>query len=176
MKWTHSLLAGALVFLAGCSSAKIEDYADNKPTLDIREYFNGHVDARGMFVSRSGMADPRMRADMIGTWHGNEGTLEENFIYSDGHKQQRMWNIRFTDDHHFTATANDVIGIAQGTQYGNAMNMKYTLTLTTNDATHNVSMDDWVYLLDETTALNRAQMSKFGFGLGEVIFSFHKKP
>ena len=32
-----------------------------------------------------------------------------------------------------------------------------------------VSFDDWMYLLDQDRLINRAEISKFGIHLGEVI-------
>ncbi|WP_019104390.1 DUF3833 family protein [Chromobacterium haemolyticum] len=37
-----------------------------------------------------------------------------------------------------------------------------------------VQFDDWMFLQDERSLLNRAVMSKFGFRLGEVTLFFHK--
>ena len=39
-----------------------------------------------------------------------------------------------------------------------------------------MNFDDWMYLMDDQVMLNRAVMSKFGFRLGEVTLSFHKRP
>jgi Protein of unknown function (DUF3833) len=174
MKCIQSLFAGALVLLGGCSSPKIEDYADHKPVLDIREYFNGSIGAWGVFLDRAGMADPSFYAKMKGTWNSGNGRFEEHFTYSDGHTQERIWTVHFTDEHHFTATAHDVIGEAKGAQYGNAMNMRYVLAVTSKGKTYNVSMDDWMYRIDENTILNRIEMTKFGFKVGELIITFHK--
>lgn len=172
MKLAHKILA-ALMLLTGCSSAKIEDYADRTPTLDIREYLNGDLEAWGVFVDRAGEAEPRFHVKLKGTWKGNTGTLVEDFTYSDGRKQHREWHITFTDDHHFTATAGDVVGEAKGAQYGNAVNMKYVLHIAEKDV--NVNFDDWLYRIDQHTVINRAQMTKFGFKVGELVVSFYKK-
>jgi hypothetical protein len=40
---------------------------------------------------------------------------------------------------------------------------------------YEVQFDDWMYLMDERVMLNKAAMSKFGFGLGEVTLSFTKQ-
>ena len=37
-----------------------------------------------------------------------------------------------------------------------------------------VQFDDWMYLMDQRTMLNKAVMSKFGIRLGEVTLSFTK--
>jgi hypothetical protein len=176
MKTIRTIFTGLLMLLAGCSSSRIEDYEGGQPVMDIREFFNGNVEAWGVFIDRSGKADPTFYVAMKGSWQGNDGELEEHFDYSDGHKQERAWTIRFDDEHHFTATAHDAIGEAKGVQYGNAVNMRYVLAVTTKEGkTYNMSMDDWMYRVGEHTVMNRVQMSKFGFNIGELVLTFHKK-
>lgn len=46
------LLLFAVLLLAGCSSVKIEDFAAEKPTLDISTCFNGVIDAWGVVRKR----------------------------------------------------------------------------------------------------------------------------
>lgn len=175
MKSFSSVCCGILMLLTGCSSHKASDYADNTPVLDIRQFFNGKVQAAGIFMGRSGKTEFSFHADMRGSWKGDDGTFEEHFIYSDGRKQERTWTLHFTDDHHFIATAHDVIGTAKGEQYGNAMNMRYVLAVTTNEGkTYNMSMDDWMFQMDDHTILNHITMSKFGFTAGELFISFKK--
>jgi hypothetical protein len=41
--------------------------------------------------------------------------------------------------------------------------------------TWNVEFDDWMYLMDEQTMLNKSKMSKWGFDLGEVTLAFSKQ-
>ena len=38
--------------LAGCATPQVSDYALEKPVLDMRQYFNGTVDAYGLFTDR----------------------------------------------------------------------------------------------------------------------------
>lgn len=163
------------MFLWGCSSAKVEDYAGQQPAMDIRQFLNGDVEAWGVFLDRNNKADPSFYVRMNGKWQGRDGTFNEHFDYSDGRKQERTWKIHFDDEHHFTATAHDVIGEAKGAQYGNAVNMRYVLAVTTKEGkTYNLSMDDWMYRVDEHTVLNRVRMSKFGFNVGELVLTFRK--
>ncbi|MEI7669660.1 MAG: DUF3833 domain-containing protein, partial [Pseudomonadota bacterium] len=155
MKYIKSLIAGVCALLSGCSSVNIQEYANNKPVIDIKSYLNGDLEAWGVFIDRSGKADPSFHVTMKGKWNGNQGTLEEHFVYSDGKREGRTWTINFSDNHNFTATAHDVVGEAIGSQYGNAVNMRYVLALKVKDSTYNMSMNDWLYLMDEHTLINR---------------------
>ena len=161
--------------LTGCSGVKVEDYADKTPEFDIREYFNGPVEASGVFINRAGKMDSFFHVHMHGKWNGNEGTLEEKFVYDDGKTGERVWKLSMSDDHHFTGTAHDIIGISQGTQFGNAVNMQYVLRQPVGDTTYDLSMDDWLYRIDEHTVINRIVMTKLGIKVGELVLSFKKK-
>lgn len=175
MRLGHTMLGGMLMVLAGCSSNQTQDYADKTPVIDIRQYLNGPMEVQGMFQDRGGEVSRRFHVTMKGSWNGNQGELNEHFDYDDGEKDTRVWKVTFTDDHHFTATAHDCVGIAVGTQYGNAVNMKYTLRIPRKDSTVDVDMDDWIYLqMDGKTALDVVDMSKLGFNVGRLTMSFHK--
>ena len=172
------LLLGALCLLplAACSSTEAEDYADNSPKLDIRSYFNGELKAYGTYFSRSGEAKPQFTISMVGEWQGNDGTLKEHFVYNDGHTQDRMWKLHVVDDHHVTGTAADVDGVAKGKMYGNTLNMRYSLHIQSKDGKMGpaLSAEDWIFLMDEKTAINRTKLSKFGINAGEMVITFQK--
>lgn len=175
MNRLYALLVGTALLLSSCSSPTPADYAAEEPTLDLRTYLNGPLEAHGILFDYTGKPDLRFHVAMTGRWNGNTGTLEEHFTYSDGRKETRTWTITFRDDHHFTGTAADVVGEATGSQYGNSMNMRYTLDATRpNGDTITLSMDDWMYLMDEKTLINRTTMRKFGLKVGELVITFRK--
>jgi Protein of unknown function (DUF3833) len=170
-----ALLATVLV-LAGCSTAPVESYKDEKPVLDLERYFSGTVDGWGMFQDRNGKVLKRFYVRIDASWQGNAGTLDEHFEWSDGKKTRRVWTVAKVDDHRYTGTAADVTGIAEGAAFGNALRWRYVLNLETDDGkTYEVDFDDWMYLIDERTMLNRSYMSKFGFELGQVTLSFTRR-
>ncbi len=111
---------------------------------------------------------------MIGSWKGNDGVLKEDFVFSDGKTDQRTWEIKVLDDNNFTAKAHDSVGIAKGQQYGNAMKMNYVLKFDVDGKKYDMSLIDWIYLIDEKTALNVSKMTKFGFRVGILTISFRK--
>ena len=169
-----TLLALAALILASCASVTPQDYAAQTPVLDLKEYFNGKVDAWGMVQDRSGKVIKRMSVEMTCTWNGDTGTLDERFTYADGTKETRVWTIR-KDGDRYTGTAADVVGTGTGVAAGNAFNLKYVLAVPVDGRVWHVDMDDWMYLIDDRTVLNRTTMSKFGFRVGDVTLSFRKR-
>jgi hypothetical protein len=171
-----AVAVAVIASLAGCGSQALDDYAAETPRLDLREYLNGPLTASGIFFDYAGRADLRFIVDMDGSWNGNTGTLSERFRYSDGQTDERIWTIRFTDDQRFTATAHDVVGEATGGQKGNAAMMKYRLRIPRDGKEVVVSMEDWLYLQEDGTLINRAKMRKFGLSVGELVVTFRKLP
>lgn len=168
---------GAMFFLSQ-SSVNIKDYQHNEPKLDIRQYLNGKITAWGVLEDRSGKITRRFVVDMEGKWEGNHGTLEEYFTFDDGEKSHRLWRITFTDDHHFSAKADDVIGVATGSQYGNALQMQYVLDLLVDKETqkrYHVNLDDWMYLVDEEILVNKSTIKKFGITFAKLTLFFKKQ-
>jgi len=162
--------------LAGCGSQALEDYAAETPRLDLREYLSGPLTASGIFFDHAGRASLRFVVDMEGSWDGDTGQLAERFRYSDGRSDERVWNIRFQDGNRFTATAHDVVGEAKGSQRGNAAMMEYRLRVPRDDGEIVVAMEDWLYLQEDGTLINRTRMSKFGLTVGELVVAFRKVP
>jgi hypothetical protein len=176
MKKLCATLTSVVFILSACGGAKTEDYADQKPKMDIREYFNGPIEAWGVMYSFSGKADLQFYATMQGSWEGNSGTLKEHFTYSDGRVDERTWKITMIDDNHFTATAGDIVGTAIGSQHGNTVNMKYVIDAKrSSGGTIKLTMDDWMYRVDEKMIINRIKMKKFGLAVGELVVTMRRK-
>ena len=174
-----SALALSVALLAACAGPQVADYAAEQPVLDMRQYFNGTLDAYGIFTDRSGKVVKRFTVVMKCSWQGppgqETGVLDEDFTYSDGSKQRRVWTLRRLVDGRYTGTADDVVGEAAGQEKGNAFRWGYTLKLPVDGRVIEVQFDDWMYLMNDKVMLNKARMSKFGIRLGEVTLSFVKR-
>ena len=171
-------LLGAAILaigLAGCAAPTPAQYAGQQPALDITRYFNGTLDAHGMFQDRSGAVIKRFVVVMRASWQGDTGILDEDFTYADGARQKRVWTIKRTGAGTFSATAADVVGTAHGVVAGNALRWRYVLAQPVGEKVYNVDMEDWMFLIDDKVMLNRTTMSKFGIAVGSVTLSFTKR-
>lgn len=164
--------------LMSCSAVPVSDYAELQPKFNLMEYFDGKTQAWGQFQDRSGALKRRFSVDITGTVsdtpQGRQLVLDERFVYDDGETQQRIWTITETAPNTYEGRADDVIGTAIGKSAGPALNWKYTLDLPYKDSSLHVQFDDWMFLQDEKTLLNRAEVTKFGFTVGEVTLFFQK--
>jgi hypothetical protein len=166
--------ASAMLLTSCASAPRPTDYANETPQLDLRSYFNGPLSARGIFTDRAGKVVRRFTVRMTASWSGNQGVLDEDFSYSDGKKERRVWRLTDLGSGRYSGRADDVVGEAVGRASGNALNWQYTLALPVEGRTWHVQFDDWMYLVDEHVMLNKAVLSKFGLTLGEVTLAFSK--
>jgi len=172
MKW---LAMGLALALWGCAAPRTGDYAAERPKLDLKTYFNGRVDGWGMVQDRSGKVTKRMTVEMLCSWSGDVGTFDERFTHADGSTERRVWTVRKSGDR-YVGTAGDVVGEARGEAAGNALHWTYVLAARRdNGDTVDLDMDDWMWLVDERTLLNRTAFSKLGIRFGEVSFFFRRR-
>ncbi|QWD72055.1 DUF3833 domain-containing protein [Polynucleobacter sp. UB-Raua-W9] len=173
------VMIASTILLLACSGPHVQQYAHEKPSLELSEYFSGTIDAYGIFTDRSGEVKKRFTVLIKADWkvvNGKKvGTLDESFDYSDGTKQKRIWTLTEQSPGKYIGRADDVVGDAQGDLAGNALNWTYTLALPVDGTIYHVQFNDWMYLVNPKVMLNKAKMSKFGIELGEVTLSFYKR-
>lgn len=162
---------------AAFKAQKPSDYADTLPLFDIREVLNGKMITEGMIYGPTGRVTSRFVADMTAEWDGNTGTMAEHFVYSSGREQDRAWAFTIAGENGaFTATAPDIIGIAEGQQMGAAVRLTYRIQLPKDAGGHVLDVVDWMYLLDNGTVMNRSEFRKFGIKVAELVATFRPVP
>jgi Protein of unknown function (DUF3833) len=176
LSWLAAVAATTLL-MSGCAAVDPQVYQSEKPVLDLKQYFNGQLLGHGLLMDRSGQVQRRFVVTIRASWSGDTGTLDEDFVWSDGERQKRVWTLRPVPGQpgRWTGTAADIKGQASGVVAGNALNWSYTFMLQTREGKrYDVEFDDWMFLIDERVMLNRAVMSYWGFRVGEVLISFSR--
>ncbi len=169
------ILTGVTMALSGCGSHSIERYRTSEPALDLKTYFTGPIKAWGVVQNRRGEVTRRFDVEMIGSWSGDIGTLEEHFDYYDGKTQKRVWTIRKTADGRYEGTAGDILGTAQGQAEGSAMRWAYVMDLPVGDKTYRITFDDWMFLMNDGVLINRSYLKKFGITVAELTLFMQKQ-
>ena len=67
-----------------------------------------------------------------------------------------------------------MVGEAYGEVSGNSFHWNYVLRLPVDGTEYDVSLDDWMYLIDEKTMANRSSMTKLGVEVGQITLFFRK--
>jgi hypothetical protein len=174
------LLALFAFLLAGCTSVDPQSYRSETPAFELQRYFDGTVEGHGMVLDRGGRVQRRFVVKIQANWNGDVGTLDEDFVWSDGERERRIWSLRRVGSEggttRWTGTAAGVVGEAQGVASGNALAWSYAFDLpTASGRTFRVDFEDWMFLIDERVMLNRALISYYGIRVGEVLISFRKR-
>ncbi len=157
------------LFLVGCGSAKIEDYANRKPSLNLEEFFEGKLAANGVVKDFRGSVVRYFNADIQASWTDGIGTLVEDFVFDDGESQRRIWTLTPDGSGGYIGTAGDVVGEGVIRVAGNAMFLKYVLRIPFQSRTLDITVDDRMYLVNPSTLINESRLMKFGFDVGEIV-------
>lgn len=169
------LLLGVCLMFSGCYSTKVEHYADQEPTINLRDFFTGEIRGWGLVQDRKGRVIKRFDFDMVGRWDGNNGVLDEEFVYYDGDKQSRSWRIEDLGGGKYRGEADDVIGEAQIDQSGSALNLRYELVVPIGNSDYRFKFDDWMWRMNDGVVINRAVMRKFGVRVAELTVVMQKQ-
>lgn len=157
-----------------CASNDIQIYSEEQPEMDVREYFSGPIEGWGFVQDWRGRVVRRFDIDMLGTWEGDTGTLEEYFRYYDGTTQERRWTLTRNSDTDFVGTASDVTGFNFGQMSGNMLHMNYQLEVPYRGSTIKLTLDDRLWRLNDGVVINKTKMKKFGLTVGHLTV-FMKK-
>ncbi|MDB2415455.1 DUF3833 domain-containing protein [Rickettsiales bacterium] len=174
MKKISILLTGVLIMLSGCGN-NLEYYKNSTPKADIKEYFNGKIKAWGLVQDWRGRVTTRFDVDMVGSWKGDIGTLEEDFRYYDGKVQKRIWTITKNDDGTYQGTASDIVGKATGSTQGSAVNWAYVMDIPVDGKTYRLKLDDWMWQMNDGVLINRSYLKKFGITVAELTLFMQKQ-
>ncbi|MCC5450900.1 DUF3833 domain-containing protein [Rheinheimera sp. UJ51] len=166
------IMAAALL-LAGCSQS-VQQYQAETPKLSLKEFFLGSGKAYGVLHDWRGKQTLRFTADLCGEWQGDKGDLYEVFYFSDGRVEQRHWQLTQFADGRITGSAGDVVGAANGQLAGNSLYWQYVLRIPYNGDELDVTVKDWLYLVDQQNLINRTTMHKFGIKVAELTLSIQQ--
>ncbi len=157
---------------------KPQDFAAAEPKLVLEDYFQGRSRAWGIFEDRFGNLRRQFVVDVQGTWDPASRTLTlvEDFVYSDGERQQRIWRIEKLGENRYRGTAGDVIGTAEGVTSGNALFWEYDMDLKVGDSLWRVRFSDWMWLQPHGALINRARVKRWGIEIGTVTIFFQRDP
>jgi hypothetical protein len=171
MRWTLLLLAATLL---GCSSPlPVSSFGATGPAFDPLRFFTGHVRSWGVLEDRSGQPTSIVATDCTGEADGPDGLhMTQRLLVGQDAPVTREWRMRRTGPGTYEATANDMVGAATGQASGRAFHWQWTLALSPGNALKNVAMDQWWYLLDDGSMLNRTTVRKLGIIAAEVTEHF----
>lgn len=144
-------------------------------SLKLEEFFQGASEAHGFIEDRWGTVRRRFSAELTGQREGDCFILSELFHFDDGQVQRRRWNVKLLSGSRYEASAEDVVGTAQGESDGAVFRMRYRLRIEVGGRPLVVTMHDEMFLQPDGSVLNRARMIKWGLHLGTVLLTIRRK-
>ena len=171
------VLLGALALAACARALPIDTFADAPPAFDPVVFFTGRTASWGVFENRSGEPTGRIVTEGVGDPEGTDGLhMVQRLTFEDGAVVQRDWHLRRVAPHRFEATANDMEGVAVGDAAGRAFHWRWVLRRDPGDPLSAVTLEQWMYLMDGGTMVNRTVITKLGIVVATVTEHFAKKP
>lgn len=160
--------------LTGCS-LQPEELSKPTPKLDPTSFFSGQMLATGVVQDFRGRQLRLFNADIVGSWRGNNGLLDEQFVFDDGERQERCWRLKYVDGQ-LLGRANDVLGTAVGQLSGNTLVWDYQLQLPAKQGGWTINLHDELFLVPPERLINRTEMTKWGLNVGEITLVIERQP
>jgi hypothetical protein len=164
-----AVLALPALALTACGHKPIDQFAGTEPAFDAVEFWTGHHRSWGVLENRGGAPTDTVVTDCVGTIQP-DGTLHmvQTLTLGDGHVQHRDWHLRRTGPGAFDATANDMVGVAHGTAAGRVFHWSWVLALSPGNPIKNVTMDQWMYLMQGGSMMNHTTIRKLRVTVAQV--------
>lgn len=143
------------------------------PPFDPVRFFTGHVTSWGVLETPFGAPSSVVLTDCVGRADGPDGlNMTQTLRVGDDPPQTRVWHMRRIAPGQFEATANDMVGTSNGQASGRAFHWRWTLALQPGNSVKNVTMEQWWYLQDDGSMMNRTLIGKASVIVAEVSEHF----
>ncbi|WP_131834723.1 DUF3833 family protein [Ancylobacter aquaticus] len=161
------LFAGMLAFVGlGASSAQARD-------LVLEQFFAGRTVAEGSFSAINGVKRT-FTVDLDGRWNGHVLTLVEDFRFADGEKDRKTWRFEKLGPGRYRGTREDVRGDTLVSVKGDTATFSYVVDLDAGADENLVRFHDKMVLRDDSTVLNTAWVTKYGFPVALTRVAFRR--
>ncbi len=174
MRW--AALAFALGLLGCGETLPVSGFRSTAPAMDPIQFFTGHLASWGVLENRSGEPTRIVTTDCMGEMRDGTLRMTQRLTIGQDAPVTRTWQMRRAGPGRYEATANDMVGPAVGEAAGRAFHWTWTLATSPGNPLKNVTMDQWWYLLDDGSMLNRTTIRKLGVILAEVSEHFAHVP
>ena len=167
----------AVLALAGCSHAlAVRDFAGSAPALDPLAFFTGHTHSWGVLENRAGAPTATLTTDGEGVLQDGVLHMHQTIAMSDGSVQHRDWQLARTGPGRYEGTASDMVGRARGEAAGRAFHWGFAIALSPGNPLETVRFEQWMYLMEDGSLVNRTTIAKLGVILAEVTERFTRRP
>ncbi|MDB6139928.1 MAG: lipoprotein [Verrucomicrobiaceae bacterium] len=173
--WRLAGIASLLLSLMSCASHPLEVVRNEKPVFKPERFFAGRTKSWGVFENKSGQPTKLIYTETTGRWDGKALHFEQAIDIPQGKKSHRSWLIQPLDEHHYSVTGTDIIGVAHGETSGNAFHLEFTIDALPGNPLGHLHMSQWMYLQpDGVTLINRDHLTKAGLFVTAATEQFRR--
>ena len=167
-------LSLAAILTAGCArESRIPVSTGDSPAFDPVAFFDGQTRSSGVIKSRFGVPTERIVTDGHGQRDGTERLhMVQHLSFQDGTTEERDWTLWRSGPGQFKATANDMVGTAEGEANGRVFRWQWVLARSPGNPLMNVTMQQWMYRIEDGSVTVRTIVTKLGFIVAEVTEQF----
>jgi hypothetical protein len=165
----------ALLVLAGCSAPLgPAGFAQTRPVFDPVAFFTGHVTSWGVEENRGGQPIAIVKTDCQGVVTGPGRIAMVQVLHvGNAPPQTRRWQL-WQAGQGYEATANDMAGHTTGWASGRALHWRWVLETRPGNPLLDVTMDQFMFRMDDGSVMIRTVVTKFGVRVVEVSERFAK--
>lgn len=142
--------------------------------LQIENFLLGRSQAEGVFQDFTGRIRRRFTISLDGRMDNGVLLLSEDFLFDDGATDQRVWRITPQGGGAYRASADDMLGVAHGSERDGVLRWSYLFSLNLGARRLRVRFQDTFVQIADDALLNTARISKFGFVLGRMTIVFRR--
>ncbi len=178
MRFRLAVACAAACLLAGCDhKAQPPSLGAAEPAFDPIAFFDGHIRSWGVVENRSGAPTGWVVTDCEGYTDGpDQLRMVQHLSFQHDQAQTRIWTLRRSGPQRYEATANDMIGSAIGEAAGRTFHWKWVLAKSPGSRPFSVTMEQWMFRLDDGSVMIRSTISKLGIIIAEVSEQFTPTP
>jgi hypothetical protein len=161
----------SLLGLTSCSQNKIADVAKNSPGFIPEEVLIGKMTGEGAVFDRFGNFQRGFRIYLDGSKQESGGViLKELLVYETGEEESRTYTFSKKSDTSYEATSETgLVGVADIESVGNVLHWKYVFEVPYRGKIRHMRFDDWMYLQENGSIINRATIYWWGIRVGELF-------
>jgi hypothetical protein len=86
-----------------------------------------------------------------------------------------VWKITKIYELHYEGIAKNIIGTANGREYGNAVYWVNEMNIVEGDRGYGLAFKDWMLSMRDGVVMNRSNLKKIGITVADVTISMQKQ-
>ncbi len=151
----------------------VPSHTSLKQLLDLSAALDGRIEGAGFIETRFGAIKQSFTAVFEGSRQGAGLILNENFAYTDGRTERRVWTLKFAPNGSFSSSCADTIGMGRGYCDGPVCHHVYGFRANIGGRRINLGVSECFISLRPNELLYRARLTKWRIHVATIYMTFN---